>query len=35
MSLVKKVGNKLEDKIKSGEIKESELFDEAETFVIR
>lgn len=33
MSLVKKVGNKLEDKIKSGEIKESELLKEAGDFV--
>lgn len=33
MSLVKKVGGKLEDKIKSGEIKESELLQEAGEFV--
>jgi hypothetical protein len=33
MTLVKKVGNKLEDKIKSGEIKESELLKEAGDFV--
>lgn len=33
MSLVKKVGGKLEDKIKSGEIKESELLQEAGEFM--
>lgn len=33
MSLVKKVGSKLEEKIKSGEIKESELLQEAGDFV--
>ena len=35
MSLVKKVGSKLEDKIKSGEIKESELLKEAGDFVTK
>jgi uncharacterized protein YeeX (DUF496 family) len=35
MSLVKKVGSKLEDKIKSGEIKESELLKEAGEFVTK
>jgi len=33
LSLVKKVGGKLEDKIKSGEIKESELLQEAGEFM--
>jgi hypothetical protein len=35
MSLVKKVGNRLEEKIKSGEIKESELLKEASEFMTK